>query len=108
MIEAKAIQRIRHAEIKAEKMLEECRRDSERKVIVAEKSCGNRIETETQWANRRAEKIIEHAKKTALDEREERLAECKIEIAKMKKSCVPKKNKAVQHILDNVCGGRDA
>ncbi len=108
MIEAKAIQRIRHAEIKAQKMLEECEKQMARKLEYAEKSCRRRVETETEWAKKRALKVVEHAKKAALDERAEKLDECKKDIVEMKKLCTPKKKKAVEHILYEVCGGRDA
>ncbi|RLG14665.1 MAG: hypothetical protein DRN71_02810 [Candidatus Nanohalarchaeota archaeon] len=108
MIEAKAIQRIRHAEIKAQKTLDECEMQCARKLECAEKSCMRRIETETEWAKKRALKVVEHAKKAALDERAERLDVCRKDILKMKKSCAPKKKKAIRHILDVVCGGRDA
>ncbi len=108
MIEAKAIQRIRHAEIKAQKTLDECEMHCGGKLECSEKSCMGRIETETDWAKKRALKVVEHAKKVALAERTERLDECKKDIVKMKKSCAPKKKKAIRHILDVVCGGRDA
>lgn len=108
MIEAKAIQRIRHAEIKAQKMLDECEKQCARKLECAEKSCMGRVETETEWAKKRASKVVEHAKKAALDERVEKLDVCRKDISKMRKLCAPKKEKAVEHILDEVCGGRDA
>jgi len=108
MIEAKAIQRIRHAEIKAQKIVEVCEKESAKKLVLAEKSCANRTETETQWAKNRGEKIVEHARKTALDEKSKRLAECKKEIGIMKKSSAPNKKKAAGYILNEICGEGDA
>ncbi len=108
MIEAKAIQRIRHAEIKAQKIVERCEKESAKKLVLAEKSCANRIETETQWAKNRGEKIVEHARKMALDEKSRRLLKFRKEIESMKKPCAPKKKKAAGYILNEICGESDA
>ncbi len=108
MIEAKAIQRIRHAEIKAQKIAGVCEKESAKKLVLAEKSCTNRAETETQWAKNRSEKIVDHARKTALDEKSRRLLKCSKEIESMKKPCAPRKKKAASYILNEICGSSDA
>ncbi len=107
MIEAKAIQRIRHTEIRVQKMLEDCEKQCARRLECAEKSCRARVESESEWAKKRAEKVVEDAKNEAIDNREGRLDECRKDILAMKKSCAPKKERAVEQILD-VIGVRDA
>lgn len=105
MIEAKAIQRIRHAEIKAQKIVDDNMRESEKKIASFEKSCENRIDTETNWVRKRAEKIVEHAKKVALEERSERILLCQKKNAAMNISSSRKKGMAVKYILNEITGG---
>lgn len=106
MIEAKALQRIRHAEMRAEKMIDECVRDSAKRIDNALKSCQNRIETETQWAKKRAVKIVEHAKKLELEEKECKINECKKNIAALKRSSMPKK-RAREYVIKKIFGVGD-
>ncbi|MFH1127026.1 MAG: hypothetical protein ABIG84_03190 [archaeon] len=106
MIEAKALQRIRHAEIRAEKLIDECMKDSAKRIVAALRSCQNRIETEMQWAKKRAEKIVEHAKKLELEEKESKVCQCKKNTVALKRSSMPKK-RAREYIRNKIFGVGD-
>jgi len=105
MIEAKSVKVIRNAEIRVQKLIDECRKDSEERHEDAIRSAKNRIETEILWAQKRSEKMADHAKKTALEERKDRYSECEKTILNLKKTSASKKRKAIQSILRDVLGG---
>lgn len=107
MIEAKALQRIRHAEIKAEKIVCESIKECERKVAAFEKTGMKRIDTETEWAKRRGDKIVDYARKDAMAKRSLRIDECRKEIELIRKSCFSRRKRAVEYILREITGGAD-
>ena len=107
MIEAKSVKVIRSAELRAEKLIDDSRKDSEMRIGQAIKSAENRMVTETRWAKARSEKLILHAKKSALEEQKSRYSGCEKDIAAMKKSSFSKKQKAIQYILREIFGGED-
>ena len=105
MIEAKSVKVIRNAEIRAQKLIDECVKDSEKKHEDAIRSANNRMETETLWALKRSEKLADYAKKTALEERKDRYSECEKTIISLKKTSASKKRKAIEKILSEILGG---
>ena len=105
MIEAKSVKVIRNAEIRAQKLIDECKKDSEKKHEDAIRSAKNRMQTETLWAQKRSEKLADYAKKTALEDRKEKYIECEKTILSLKKTSASKKSKAIESILREILGG---
>jgi vacuolar-type H+-ATPase subunit H len=105
MIEVRALQKVRQAELKVQKMIERAQKDAKSAILEAGGKASEEIEFETAKAMMIADEMIKRARDEAKAERARLIAKSKRDIRKLMERATKQREKAVECAIEHIVNG---